>query len=298
MSIPFAGVFPILATPFHDDGSIDVDSQKRLVDHLLNQGVHGLGAFGNAGEGYALSAEEKRVLLDAVVAHVAGRVPVIVGVGATSTNLAVDACKDAQERGASGLMVLPPFYLRPNADGLLRFFSAISDAVEIPIMVQDAPLLSQVQMPPALLARLAEEVERVAYAKVEAPPTAPKITQTGAAAGDALTLFGGLNGQFLIEEIRRGARGTMPASDMASLYVAIWDALEAGNDQQAWQLFQRGLPLIRFELQPGLGVSAIKHNLVAADVIRSAAVREPTGTLDRFALSELQTLRELVRPTE
>ena len=296
MSKSFTGVYPILATPFTDDGGIDVDSQLSLVDHLLEQGVHGLGAFGNAGEGYTLSAVEKCRLLEAIIRHVAGKVPVIVGVGATGTELALEACRQAQDLGASGMMVLPPYYLRPDGDGVRRFFSAIDDAVTIPIMVQDAPLLSQVAMPAALLARLGREIEQVSYVKVEAPPTAPKITQTLVAAGDALTLFGGLNGQFLIEETRRGARGTMPAADMASLYVSIWDALAAGDDASAWEVFRRALPLIRFELQPGLGVSAIKHNLAAAGVIRSPTVREPTRQLDAAGLRELEALRSLVWP--
>ncbi len=131
----FAGVFPILATPFADDGQIDMPSQLRLVDHLLEQGVHGLGAFGNAGEGYALLPGEKRTLLDAIVRHVRGRVPVIVGVGATGTAAAMEACREAEGQGAQGLMVLPPYYLRPDADGLRFFYASISDAVGIPIMV-------------------------------------------------------------------------------------------------------------------------------------------------------------------
>ncbi len=294
MNPTFAGVYPILATPFTDDGKIDIPSQLRLVDHLLEQGVHGLGAFGNAGEGYTLAVAEKAQLLEAVVRRVDGRAPIIVGVGATGTQLAVEACRQAQDRGAAGLMVLPPYYLRPDADGVRAFFSAISDAVDIPIMVQDAPLLSQVSLPASLLARMGREIEHVDYVKVEAPPTAPKITRTRECAGDALTLFGGLNGQFLIEEVQRGARGTMPASDMGSLYVAMWDALECGDPATAWDVFRRALPLIRFELQPGLGVSAIKHNLVACGVIQSAAIRRPTRELDAAGLSELKALRSCV----
>ena len=296
MNRAFAGIYPILVTPFHDDGGIDLEGQVRLVDHLLEQGVHGLGAFGNAGEGYALLPTERRRLLDAIVKRVAGRVPVIVGVGATGTDAAVDACRTAEGQGAAGLMVLPPYYMRPDADGLLHFYEAISSAVQVPIMVQDAPLMSQVNMPPALLARMAREIERVEYVKAEAPPTAPKIERILDAAGAELTVFGGLNGQFLIEEHGRGARGTMPASDMASLYVAIWDALEIGQIAGAWETFRRALPLIRFELQPGLGVSAVKHSLLAEGVIRSARVRHPTRELDRQGISELHALRELVWP--
>lgn len=296
MQSSFSGVFPILATPFTEDGQIDVASQLRLVDHLLEQGVHGLGAFGNAGEGYALLAEEKRTLLDEIVQHVDGRVPVIVGVGATGTSAAVQACQQAESQGAQGLMVLPPFYVKTDADGLRFFYSSISDAVNIPIMVQDAPLLSQVAMPPPLLARMAREIEHVEYVKVEAPPTAPKISQTAERADGALTLFGGLNGQFMIEECQRGSSGIMPASDMAGLYVAIWDALQSGDLAAAWDVFSRALPLIRYELQPGLGVSAIKHNLVSERVIRSPYVRHPGRSLDAAGLRELEHLRSLVWP--
>ena len=291
----FQGVAPILVTPFKDDGKVDVAGLLRLVDHLLAQGaLGGFGVFGNAGEGYTLLPSEKRRLLDAIVRHLDGRAPVIAGVGATGTEAAVEACKEAEGLGAAGLMVLPPYYLRPDADGLMFFYSAISHAVGVPVMVQDAPLLTQVAMPPALLARMAREIEHVDYAKIEAPPTAPKITGTLEAAGDRLTLFGGLHGQFMIEEWQRGSRGIMPGSDLVSVYCSIWSALENGETESAWSAFQRALPLIRYELQPGLGVSAMKHNLVHAGVLESAAVRHPTRSLDESGLRELDALRSLV----
>ncbi len=293
----FGGVVPILVTPFTDAGQIDVEAQLRVVDHLWANGARqGFGAFGNAGEGYALMPGERRTLLDAIVRHLDGRAPVIAGIGATGTAAAVEACREAEGQGAAGLMVLPPYYLRPDGDGLLFFYGAISDAVSVPIMVQDAPMLSQVPMPPALLARLGREVEQVEYVKVEAPPTAPKITATAAAASGSLTLFGGLNCQFLIEEQQRGAAGTMPASDMTWVFCSIWSDLERGRTEAAWSTFQRALPLIRYELQPGLGVSAVKHNLVHCGVLESAAVRHPTRELDAEGLRELAALTSVVGP--
>ena len=298
MQATLEGVIPILVTPFRDDGSVDVAAQLRVVDHLYRHGARaGFGAFGNAGEGYALLPTEKRMLLQAIVDHLDGRAPVIAGIGETGTDAAVEACKEAEGLGAAGLMVLPPYYLRPDADGLIFYYSAISDAVGIPIMVQDAPMLSQVAMPPALLARMAQEIEHLDYAKVEAPPTAPKITRILESSGDALTVFGGLNGQFMIEEWQRGARGVMPASDMTSVYCKIWNALEVGGLELAWRHFQRALPLIRFELQPGLGVSAVKHNLVHAGVLANAVVRHPTRPLDQAGLRELDALRSVVGST-
>lgn len=288
------GVYPILLTAFHDDGSLDLESLKRLVDHLLAQGAHGLGLFGNASEGYALAADERRSMQKLIVTQVNGRVPLVVSSGHTGTHVAVELSREAQDLGADVLMVLPPYFLKTDGDGLMHYFDSISKAVSIPIMVQDAPLMTQVAMPAGLLARMAREIEHVKLAKVEAPPTAPKVTEVLRQAAGKLTVFGGLNGQFFIEETLRGARGTMPGSDMTAIYVAIWNALERGDRNAAWSEFTRALPLMRFELQPGMGVSAMKHNLVAEGVIRSAAVRHPTVPLSSESLAELAVLRELV----
>jgi 2-keto-3-deoxy-L-arabinonate dehydratase len=288
------GIYPILNTTFHDDGTIDLASQLNLIDHLLAQGAHGLGLFGNASEGYALTAEERITLMKAIASHVDGRVPLVASSGHTGTHAAVELSREMQDLGADALMVLPPYFLKTDGDGLMHYFGAIGEAVHIPVMVQDAPLMTQVAMPAALLARMSRELPNVSYAKVEAPPTAPKITAVRNAAGDSLTVFGGLNCQFIIEEFQRGALGMMPGSDMIAELVEIWDALERGNTDAAWRGFTEILPLLRFELQPGMGVSAMKHNLVARGVIRSATVRHPTASLDARSLAELQILRERI----
>ncbi|HTM48183.1 MAG TPA: dihydrodipicolinate synthase family protein [Bryobacteraceae bacterium] len=283
------GVYPILNTTFHDDGSLDLPSQSRLVEHLLEAGAHGLGLFGNASEGYALVASERVEILKLVRREVNGRVPLVVSSGHTGTDAAVELSREAEALGADALMVLPPYYLKTDGDGLMFYFEAISKAVNIPIMVQDAPLLTAVAMPAALLSRMGREIEHVRYAKVEAPPTAPKVSAVAAAGG--VIPFAGLNGQFMIEEVERGARGVMPGSDMIPQFVDIWNSLAAGDTAEAWRVFTRALPLMRFELQPGMGVSAMKHNLVAAGVIRSARVRHPTASLDARSLKELEFLR-------
>jgi 4-hydroxy-tetrahydrodipicolinate synthase len=288
-----AGVFPILATTFKEDGRLDLESQERLVRHLLEQGAHGLGLFGNASEGYTLSDEERTTLLKLVRRTAGDAVPLIASSGHSGTRMAVEASKRAEDLGADGLMVLPPSYMKTDADGIRHYLEEISNAVKIPIMVQDAPLMTQVAMPAALLSRMGREIENVIYAKVEAPPTAPKVTAV--VNGGGIVPFGGLNGNFFIEEYARGSRGIMPGSDMIDGFREIWDAMEAGETAEAWRTFARILPLIRFELQPGLGVSAMKHNLTAAGVIAGPAVRHPTGSIDATGAKELAFLRDLVR---
>jgi len=286
------GIYPILNTTFLEDGSLDLTSQERLVDHLLAAGAHGLGLFGNASEGYTLLGAERTELLNLIVNQVKGRVPLVVSSGHTGTDAAVALSREAEDFGASALMVLPPYFLRTDAEGLMRYFASISDAVRIPIMIQDAPLMTQVAMPAALLARMGREIEHVRYVKVEAPPTAPKVSAVVDAGGPVV--FGGLNGQFMIEEIQRGARGMMPGSDLIAEFVQVWNLLAEGAEAEAWRIFTRMLPLLRFELQPGLGVSAMKENLMAAGVIRCARVRHPTASLEGKSLAELAFLRDFV----
>jgi 2-keto-3-deoxy-L-arabinonate dehydratase len=287
----FTGIFPIVNTTFLEDGSLDLESQVRLVRFLLASGAHGLGLFGTASEGYTLSSDERVQLMRLIIREVDGRVPVIASTGHTGTDVAVMLSRQAQAEGADALMVLPPYFLKPDADGIFHYFQAISDAVSIPIMVQDAPLMTQVAMGPPLLARMARELEHVRYAKIEAPPTAPKMTDLKRAAGSGLILFGGMNGQFLLEELGRGAVGTMPGSDLTAVFARIWTLWQANKRDEAHDEFTRHLPLIRYELQPGLGVSVMKHNLYEWGVIASTRVRHPTRTMDDIGRQELATLR-------
>ncbi|HUG54807.1 MAG TPA: dihydrodipicolinate synthase family protein [Vicinamibacteria bacterium] len=286
----FRGVFPIVNTTFREDGALDLESQLRLVRFLLDAGAHGLGLFGNASEGYTLGADERRTLARAIVAEVAGRVPVVVSTGHTGTDQAVALGREAEDLGADALMVLPPYFVKPDADGVFHYFRAISDAVKVPIMVQDAPLMTGVAIGVDLLARMHRELPRVTQVKVEAPPTSIKVSALRAKA-EGLTIFGGLNGQFLIEELSRGAVGTMPGSDLTDVFVRIVERLDKGDEDGAREDFARHLPLIRYELQPGLGVSVMKTNLKTAGIIASARVRHPTSAIDAVAEREVAALR-------
>lgn len=287
----FAGIFPIVNTTFNADGTLDLVSQRRLVRFLLDSGAHGLGLFGNASEGYALSEEERRHLTRVILEEVAGAVPVVVSSGYTGTDVAVSLSKEAEASGAAALMIMPPYYLRPDAEGVYHYFASISRAVRIPIMVQDAPLMTQVPITADLLARMARELEQVRLVKVEAPPTPRKITRLKQLAGDGLTLFGGLNGNFLLEELARGSVGTMPGSDMPDMFVKMWDAHRRGDEAAARDEFARALPLIRYELQPGMGVAVMKQNLFDAGIIASARTRHPTKSLEPADIAEVRSLR-------
>jgi 4-hydroxy-tetrahydrodipicolinate synthase len=287
MSNGFAGIFPIVLTTFDENYEVDESSQLALINYLIECGAHGLAIFGNASEGYCLSESEKARLMPLIIKESRGRVPIFVSTGHTGTHVAARISKAAEEAGADGLMVLPPYFLKPTAEDLFGYYKAISDSVSVPVMVQDAPLLTGVNISAAQMARMARECANVRYAKVEAPPTAMKVSEVKQAVGDDMVIFGGLNGHFLIEELQRGARGAMPGSDMTPMFVNVWNDYQAGRVKEARAEFNRWLPLIRFELQPGLGVSAMKHNLKAAGVIKHATVRPPTRSLDPAGIEEL-----------
>ncbi|HEY6403558.1 MAG TPA: dihydrodipicolinate synthase family protein [Blastocatellia bacterium] len=286
----FAGIFPIVLTTFDENYEIDESSQLALVNYLIECGAHGLAIFGNASEGYCLSESEKTRLMPLIIREARGRVPIFVSTGHTGTHVAAQLSKAAEGAGADGLMVLPPYFLKPTAEDLFGYYKAISDSVSLPVMIQDAPALTGVNISAAQMARMARECANVRYAKIEAPPTAMKVSEVKQAAGDDLILFGGLNGHFLIEELQRGARGAMPGSDMIRMFVNVWNDYEAGRANEARAEFNRWLPLIRFELQPGLGVSAMKQNLKAAGVIKHATVRPPTRSLDPAGIEELRQI--------
>jgi 2-keto-3-deoxy-L-arabinonate dehydratase len=294
----YQGIFPIALTTFDEDYEIDTESQLALINYLIDCGVHGLAIFGNASEGYTLSESEKSRLMKLIIGEVRGRVPVFVSTGHTGTHVAVQLSRQAQEAGADGLMILPPYFLKPSSEDLFGYYKAISDAVGIPIMIQDAPILTGVNMSAAQIARMASECANVAYCKVEAPPTPEKVGELRRVAGSRLVCFGGLNGHFLLEELQRGARGTMPGSDIMAIFVQVWNDYEAGRIKEARAQFNRHLPLIRFELQPGLGVSAMKHNLKAAGIIKHYTVRPPTRSLDPIGVEELQQIMEDIRLSE
>jgi 2-keto-3-deoxy-L-arabinonate dehydratase len=287
----FTGIFPIVNTTFRDDGSLDLESQRRLVRFLLDAGAHGLGLFGNASEGYALTDDERKVLTRVILEEVNGAIPVIISSGHTGTDAAIGLSVQAQDAGADALMIMPPYFLKPDGEGVFQYFAAISRAVKIPIMVQDAPLMTQVPMGADLLAKMGRELEQVGMVKVEAPPTAAKISKLRSIGPDGFGLFGGLNGNFLLEELARGAVGTMPGCDMPDIFLRIWRLWEQGDAPGAWTEFTKALPLIRYELQPGMGVAVMKQNLFDAGIIDSARTRHPTKTLDPTDIAEVRALR-------
>lgn len=289
------GVIPILVTPFDEEGGIDEESLQNLVEFNIGAGVHGLGvALGS--EIFKLNEAERAQVTRIAVEATAGRVPMVVNTGAAGTDLAVFYSRSAETAGADALMVPPPLaILAPaSAEEVLGYYQAIDRAVGIPIVLQDVP---QAPIPPGLALRIAESCRNVQYIKVETPPVPSKVAAMGAAAGDRLTIFGGAGGGYFIEEMRRGARGTMPFCSQPAEFVAIWDAMRAGDEAEARRLFETTIAaVLRLGAQGGdIFYSLHKQLLVRMGIIRTARVRGPTTPIDPVTGEEIaRTIARLV----
>ncbi|WP_035709760.1 dihydrodipicolinate synthase family protein [Salibacterium aidingense] len=284
------GVFPILATPFTDDYKIDVPSLRKLIHFQLEAKVDGISIFGNASEMYALTEEEREHISKIVIEEVKGKVPVVFGTGATGIPQAVQLSQRAEKAGADALMVLPPYMVKPDSRRMYEYFAEIAVSVSLPIMMQDAPIASGVSIPVEVMAQLAEDYENIQYVKVEAPPTTMKISEVLKKTDGRLKVFGGLNGMYLFEEIRRGAVGTMPACEFPEVCVSIFDLFKAGKEEEAKRHFYKHLPLIRMGTIAKYAMSVHKQILKDGGIIASSAVRNPNVPMDASIKEELDLI--------
>jgi 4-hydroxy-tetrahydrodipicolinate synthase len=287
------GVVPILITPFFDDGRIDEQSLRSLIDFNIDAGIHGLGvALGS--EVFKFNEAERAEIVRIVVSQTNKRVPVIINTGAAGTHLAVQHAVAAAEGGADALMIMPPTFFPVGADEIFDYYTAIDRAVNIPLILQDIP---QAPIPPGLALRLADSCRNVSYIKVETLPVTQKVAAMAEATAGRLTIFGGAGGAYFIEELRRGARGTMPFCSQPADFVAVWNLYNKGDEKGARKVFNDAfIGVNRLGGQGGdIFYHVHKQLLVRLGVIRTAHVRSPTIRLDPLTQREIDdVLTELV----
>lgn len=294
MSSAIRGVVPILVTPFHLDGSIDEESLASLIEFNIAAGVHGLGvALGS--EVFKFNEAERAQITRAVVTSVNRRVPVIINSGAAGTDLAVFYSKAAEAAGADALMVIPPSFMPASAEEIFDYYRAIDAAVGIPIILQDVP---QGPVPPGLALRIADACRNVKYIKVETQPVTSKVQAMASAVGERLTIFGGAGGSYFIEEMRRGAHGTMPFCSQPADFVAVWDAFQAGDELAARARFDATIMAVNRLGNQGGDIFYAMHKqlLVRRGIIRTALVRSPTTAIDAITQREIDELIGAIVP--
>ncbi len=275
------GVYSVLPTPFHEDGSLDMDSMRRVIDLFIGGGVNGLTALGVTGEVARLTERERQTVLETVIQHVNGRVPVVAGTTAEGSHTCLEYSLNAKQAGAAAVMISPPRMAKLNSETVVRHFAAVATTVGIDIVVQDYPPISGFAMESWLLARIAREVPRARTIKLEDPPTPFKTSRILEAAKDMeVRIFGGLGGVFLLEELMAGATGAMTGFAYPEMLVEIVRMFRAGDLEGAADAFYCSVPLMRFEFQEGIGMAIRKEILRRRGALRTATIRSPGARLD------------------
>lgn len=295
---PLTGIHPIAPTPFTAGGDLDLPGMRRVLDCMVDQGVDGICILANYSEQFLLTDAERGTLLDVCLAHVAGRVPVIVTCSHFSTRIAGERAKAAAAAGAAMVMLMPPYHgasLRADEAGMLAHFAHVARESGLPIMVQDAPL-SGVNLSVPFLVRLAREVPAARYFKVEMPGTAAKLRALIEAGG--LLIEGPFDGEesiTLMADLDAGATGTMPSALLPDLIRPVVLHHRGGRRAEAAAHYARILPLINYENRQ-CGLRATKAVMQAGGVIASDAVRHPLEALHPAARAGLLELAREAKP--
>jgi dihydrodipicolinate synthase/N-acetylneuraminate lyase len=276
-SARFKGVFPVVPTTFTESGELDLPSQKRCVDFMIDAGSNGLCILANFSEQFVLSDAEREVLTTAILEHVNGRVPVIVTTTHFSTQVCAARSVRAQQAGAAMVMVMPPYHgatIRVPEEKTFEFFARLSDAIDIPIMIQDAPVSGTTLSAP-FLARMAKEIKQVSYFKIETPGAASKLRELIRLGGDAIEgPWDGEEAITLMPDLDAGATGAMTGGAYPDGIRLIVDAYAAGRRDEAAALYQQWLPLINYENRQ-TGLLAAKSLMKEGGVITCEAPRHP-----------------------
>jgi len=290
-----AGVLPVVHTPMDADEKVDLESLERQVDWALAQGAAGC-ATGMVSELLRLSCRERMELNARLAQCTAGRGVAIAGVGAESTRVAVEMAQAAQRAGCDAVMALPPTSVRLPPERVAEYFERLADRVEVPLIVQDASSYVGQPIPVEVCVGLLDRFgpERILF-KPEANPIGPHVSALRDATARQARILDGSGGIALVDSYRRGIVGTMPGMEFLPAVVALWNALEAGDEEAVYQLYLPLCALVSLELQAGLdGFLAVeKHLLARRGLLPTQVRRMPVAwQLDEETRLELDRLLE------
>lgn len=279
------GIYPIVPTPFLDNGQVDYTSIERLIDFMAEKRVHGLAIMGALGEGPKLTGNERTQIIDLYRSRMPADMGLVVGVRAPATDPARIMAQSAREQGADGIL-LGPHNIQKDKP-LLEYYQLVSEAAGIPCIIHDYPAVTGITMSCDLITSIFKSSPNVSFIKLEDPPTGMKMQQLVKSAGPDLQVFGALGGMYALEELELGAVGIMTGFIYAELLVQLYDFTRNDELEKARQLFYDFLPLNRWEFQPGIGISLRKQLLKQLGIFTSAKVRHPGAHADRKTMDQL-----------
>ena len=285
-----SGVWPVLCTPFRADGAVDAAALCRVARFAVDAGVAGVVFPGFASEVDELSAGERRELLGAVVAELAGQVPIIAGATAGSADLAIERVREATALGIGHVMIQAPKAVGADAAAVSAFYAAIAAACPgVAIILQNAPAPRGSDLAPAAVIEVLKANPAITYVKEETIPSGGPISAIRAGAPAHLAgVIGGGGARFLIDEALRGACAAMPAVEFADIHVAMWRALESGQEILARDLYERSLPLLM--VQSHARMRFTKRVLMRRGVLENDFVRAKIPEFDARDLAEIDAL--------
>ncbi|UFX44744.1 dihydrodipicolinate synthase family protein [Bradyrhizobium sp. 41S5] len=295
---PYRGVFPVAPTIFDAGGNLDLDGQRRCIDFMIDAGSHGICILANFSEQFVLTDAERETVMHAVLEHVAGRIPVIVTTTHFSSAVCAARSREAEAAGAAMVMIMPPYHgatFRVPEPGIYEFYRVVSDAINIPIMIQDAPVAGT-PLSVDFLARMAKELANVRYFKIEVPMAANKLRGLIERGGSVIEgPWDGEEAITLMADLDAGATGAMTGGGYPDGIRQIIDPFFAGRRDEAAQAYARWLPLINYENRQ-CGLQACKVLMREGGVIKSDAVRHPLQPLHPATRAGLIEIARMLDP--
>ena len=285
------GVYIIAATPFTDEGAVDLPSVDSLTDFYLGCGVHGFTLLGMMGEAHKLTADESISVVNRVIGRAQGR-QVIVGVSHAGLENVRRLSHEAMMAGAAGVMVAPPPGLKGD-EGLYNYYAQVFQALgpHIPVVYQDYPQTTGVYLPVSVFERLVDDFEQLVMLKHEDAPGLAKLTKVREGekkpGGRRVSILVGNGGLYYPQEMRRGADGAMTGFAWPEMLVQVYELFAKGKAEEAEDLFDVYLPLVRHEVQPAIGLALRKEVLFRRGAIKSPKQRAPGSSLTATDKSEL-----------
>jgi 4-hydroxy-tetrahydrodipicolinate synthase len=285
----FTGVIPILATPFHDDESLDHASLTRTIEFFASTGVNAVTLLGVLGESNRLTDIERSALI-ATAVKAARDLPVTVGCSHTGTSATIELAQEAANLGATAIMIAPSRQPVPNDEAVFTYYAKIAEKSKLPIVLQDHPASTEVHMSVALVLRMARELPSISCIKAEAVPSPPKIAalRKGLESIRPIPILTGLGALYGFFDIERGSDGFNTGFAFPEILLAIVNRAKSGDLDGAYALYQRFLPLMVFEQQPGLAIR--KEILRRRGLLASGRVRHPGGNIDTATTTQLAAL--------
>lgn len=290
------GIVPVLCTPFNEDGSLDEESLRRLIDYCIDDvGVHGISGPGGVGECDKLSEAELQRVIDIMVDQIQGRIPVVIGLTCPSISSTVLQSKYAETAGADAIFTRLATTRGMNRQATYAFYRALGEAIEIPIMLYD--LNPPLTVPIEMIVRLNEEFPHICYVKEETSPPGRKIAEILEVCQGKVTVLSAQGACHLIDDLVRGVAGNMPGCHVLRPAIKIWEAWQRGDTEAARKEHIRVAPLMLFRQLSGWGAVVVKEILFRNGIFKTTLMRDPTGPLlDERDKQELTEILEAIGP--